>query len=203
MDSEYLQFVSIVIDALEQCEARYAIGGSFASMFYGEIRYTYDIDISMQISAAKISAFIKYFQNLEWYVFPEGVEKAVQQGGDFQVIDGEHGLKADFYVTAPVLTPRQQRTLDRARKLEIGTGDKSVYFMSPEDVILYKLEWYMMGKAEKHILDIGKMFGHEISIDYNYINRWVDEVNAREIWENLLKEFNDKKRNADDNTSED
>jgi hypothetical protein len=147
--------VNLLIQTLDACGVRYAISGSLASSVYSEIRYTYDIDLTIQMTVDQVAPFIENVQELGWYISPEGVAKAVTQGGDFQVIDGMVGVKADCYVTAPHITPRQQRTLARARiKTYNAQGHQAVFF-SPEDVILYKLEWYMLGKSEKHLRDIG------------------------------------------------
>jgi hypothetical protein len=189
---EYFRFVAAVVEMLLGCEARYAIGGSFASSVYGEIRSTYDVDLTLHIPAGKVATFVKAVTARGWYVSSESVQKAVQNGGDFQVIDGEHGLKADFFVTTPTPTPRQQRTLDRARSMPYGDGEQTAMVMSPEDVILYKLEWYMLGKSEKHLRDIGAMFSD--TLDFDYVDRWVHEVDADEPWQNLKR----KHRKSDD-----
>lgn len=55
--------------------------------------------------------------------------------------------------------------------------------MSPEDVILYKLEWYQIGKSEKHLRDVSSMLhvmGDEL--DVAYIQTWAAEVNSTELW---------------------
>ena len=64
--------------------------------------------------------------------------------------------------------------------------------MSPEDVILYKLEWYMLGKPEKHLRDIGAMLSDVL--DLEYIDCWVHEVKADEPWQKLKR----KHRRSDD-----
>lgn len=184
--------MAAIIEMLIGCEARYAIGGSFASSVYGEIRSTYDVDLTLQISPKNVEKFIKMVLERGWYISPESVQKAVQNGGDFQVIDGELGLKADCYVTAPTPTPRQRRALDRARPMSYGDGGQSAMVMSPEDVILYKLEWYMLGKSEKHLRDIGAMLSDVV--DFDYIDRWVHEINAQKRWHELKEEY----RKSDD-----
>ena len=190
---EYFRFVAAIVELLVGCEARYAIGGSLASSVYGEIRSTYDVDLTLHISPAKVETFVKEVTAHGWYVSPESVLKAVQNGGGFQVIDGEHGLQAHFFcVTPPTPTPRQRRSLERARPMPYGDGGQTAMVMSPEDVILYKLEWYMLGKSEKHLRDIGPMLAN--TIDFEYIDRWVHEVNADEPWQNLKR----KHRKSDD-----
>jgi len=182
MDSEYLHFVSIVVDTLEKLEVYYAIGGSLASSIYGEIRSTYDVDIAIQLQMEHVSELVEAFRSRDWYVFPEGIEKAVLGGGEFQIIDGSSGVKADFFVTPPQPMPRQLSVFGRARLMPYGLGDKQAKVMSPEDVILYKLEWYLLGKSEKHLRDIRAILGR-LPIDMAYLDRWLDEIQARETWD--------------------
>jgi hypothetical protein len=181
---EYFHFVAAIIEMLIGCEARYAIGGSFASSVYGEIRSTYDVDLTLQISPANVAKFIKAVTERGWYVSPEGVQRAVQSGGDFQVIDYEKGLQAHFFCENSL---RQKRCLERARSMPYGDGEHSAIVMSPEDVILYKLEWYMLGKSEKHLRDIGAMLTD--ALDFDYIDRWVHEVKADEPWQKLKRDY--------------
>lgn len=197
MDTIYLQFVSIIVEALHRLDIRYAIGGSLATSIYGEIHFTYSVDIAIQLTAEKILALVKIYEDLAWYVFPEGIEKAVQRGGEFQVIDGSSGLKADFYATPPALTPRQQRPLDRAQLRSLGYGDQRAWVMSPEDAVLYKLEWYLMGKSEKHLRDISTVLTQlRETFDFAYMDQWVEEIHAHEIWEKAAREY--RRRNGDE-----
>lgn len=185
MDNEYYQFVGVVVDALRRCEARYAIGGSFASSMYGETRSTYDVDITVQIERQKVPILVEAFLKLDWYIVEETVLDSVQRGGFFQAIDAMTALKADFYAVLPRPSMRQLRTLERARELAYGDGN-TAFFMSPEDVILYKLEWYKIGQSPKHLRDIGAMLTTQRGqLDIGYIDRWVEEVGAWEVWHEL------------------
>jgi hypothetical protein len=116
------------------------IAGSLASSIYGEIRATYDVDLSVQIALENMSPFVEELTKKQWSFTPERIIYAVQTGTDFQLIDQNGGLKADCYAVHAQPTPRQQRTLERAKQLPYGYQNKIASFMSPEDVILYKGE---------------------------------------------------------------
>lgn len=188
MDAEYFQFVTALLQILEACKARYAIGGSLASSVYGEIRATYDIDLSIQLSLKNVPQFVEALEQKQWLFTAERILYAVQTGTDFQLIDQNGGLKADCYAVHSPPTLSQQRILERVRQLPYGYQEKTASFMSPEDVILYKLDWYMQGKSEKHLRDIAAMLKVQgEALDYAYINEWVDE--ARNIWNRLAEEY--------------
>ncbi len=194
MDARYFQFVEKVVSLLTTCEARYAIGGSFASSLYGEARMTYDVDINVQLALENVGRFVELCQPFDFLVTLERVQEAVKTGTDFQIIDMNNALKADFYAVGLPLSLRQQRTLDRARSLTYGDGTKTAYFMSPEDVILYKLDWFMMGKSQKHLRDVGAMITVQgDALDYAYLEEWVGE--SREVWVKLIAEH--RRRNGE------
>jgi len=199
MDDEYFAFIDLVISELDRLEIPYAIGGSFASGIYGEPRMTYDIDMSIQLQAEKLTALIHFFENRKLNITRDAARKALINGGDFQASDSLGGYKVDFYATPSRLTPRQQRVFERRRRLPYGFAEKTAWFMSPEDVILYKLDWYVQGKSEKHIRDIGAILSSEnVTIDSEYIERWISEIQAESIWERIRLE--QERRQSDANT---
>jgi hypothetical protein len=193
MESEYLHFVATVTEILEKCQARYAIGGSFASMVYGEPRFTIDVDITIHLTTAQVPCLIEEFEQREWYFPRDELDRAVKYGGEFNTIDSIGGYKVDFYTTKPEITPQQQRTLERRQLKSFGYKDRQAYFMSAEDVILYKLQWYKEGGSEKHLRDIAVMLtAQKAQIDYNYIDQHVDEVNAKDAWQEIKSAHIDK-----------
>lgn len=194
MDAEYFVFIDHLLRILSRCDAQYAIGGSFASSIYGEVRSTYDVDISLYMDIDKTTQFLTAIQEQGWYVSPEAVINALVSTSEFQVIDGTKGLKANFYVVN-ALTPRQQQVLERRRLLPYGIHNKTAFFMSPEDVILYKIEWFIKGNSQKHIRDIAAMLTENREhLDFEYIRVHLKELDAEKLWDELFNE--NEKRNG-------
>ncbi|HDQ71402.1 MAG TPA: hypothetical protein ENN19_04815 [Chloroflexi bacterium] len=73
----YRDFVRSVIETLESLELTYSIGGSFASMYYGEVRTTQDIDISVVLPMEEGQRFVTAFQSLGYYVHLEDLVEAL------------------------------------------------------------------------------------------------------------------------------
>ncbi|OGO40457.1 MAG: hypothetical protein A2Z04_06110 [Chloroflexi bacterium RBG_16_57_9] len=69
----YHEFAKSVINTLETLGLTYAIGGSFASMAYGEPRTTADIDISVELPLDQVAKFAQAFENLGYYVFVDSI----------------------------------------------------------------------------------------------------------------------------------
>jgi len=75
----------------------YMITGSFAMSAYGEIRFTRDIDVVLQISEDQTKHFAQLFE-ADYYVSEEAVKRAVLRRSMFNVINHEHGGKLDCIV---------------------------------------------------------------------------------------------------------
>lgn len=93
--SELLRYVT---KALEQLGLRYFITGSVATIFFGEPRFTNDIDIVVDLPAGCIVDFCKAFPAGDFYVSEEAVRRAVSRKGQFNVIHPASGLKVDIMV---------------------------------------------------------------------------------------------------------
>jgi hypothetical protein len=57
---------------------------------------------------------------------------------------------------------------------------------SPEDVIIGKLWYYSIGESEKHLQDITNIWRLRTTLDVEYIQRWVNELNLSNAWNKLL-----------------
>ena len=61
---------------------------------------------------------------------------------------------------------------------------------SPEDVIVYKLTYYVLGRMPKHLRDIGAiMTAQGDALDHAYIARWAGRLGAGDVWAELLAAY--------------
>jgi len=158
------------------------IGGSVASIAYGEPRLTLDMDVVIDLAPPKIKEFAASF-GPEYYVNPESINEAVNSSGHFNFIQSEVGIKVDFYVLGK--DSFSQTEFSRKKK-EAFDENISAFFASPEDVIVKKLEWFKMGESQKHLEDIEgilKISGDKL--DLNYIDKWALKNGTHAIWKEL------------------
>ncbi len=185
----YREFADSMIQTLEALNITYAIGGSFASIAYGEARTTADIDISVHLSIADARQLEKAIQKLGYYISLDAIHDAIANKTAFNVIDGESGYKADLFIMES--TPLAKSILARRRRVAYdSTTNASAILYSPEDVIVYKLKYYVQGQSQKHLRDIAAMLvvqGNQL--DYDYIARWANEIAALDAWNQLLSEY--------------
>lgn len=180
--SELLQYV---VGVLERLGLRYFVTGSVATIFFGEPRFTNDIDIVVDLPSGKIAELCAAFPSPDFYLSEETVFRAVWRRGQFNIIQPASGLKVDVMV--PADSPFNRSRFSRAKRVRPGP-DFDAAFSSAEDVILKKVEAYREGGSEKHLRDIAgvlKISGD--SLDRGYITEWAAEMGTSEIWQEILK----------------
>ena len=185
----YREFAASIIETFESLGLQYAIGGSFASSTYGEARTTMDIDISIVLPESEMQRLVEAIQQLGYYVFLDSIVDAMIQNMPFNIIDATSGYKADIFLVAP--TPLDQSVLARSRRMVYDTTTNATAMLySPEDVIIYKLKYFLMGRSQKHLRDIGAiLIVQGTALDYDYVAHWAQQVGATEVWNQLLAEY--------------
>lgn len=169
-----------LVVALEQVGVRYLITGSTATIFYGEPRFTNDIDVVVQLDERDLGRFVAAFPGDEFYLSEEAAQRALATGGQFNVIHPRSGLKVDVIVAT--MTPFDRSRFERGRRLN-PAPDYEAVFAAPEDVILKKLLFYREGGSDKHLRDIAGVL--KISgelIDFEYIETWTERLGIADAW---------------------
>lgn len=180
--SELLRFLA---STLEKLGIPYFVTGSMATVFYGEPRFTNDIDVVVDLPPDKVAAFCGAFPDEDFYLSEESARRAVARRGQFNVIHPRSGLKVDFMVSGD--SPLDRSRFLRALRLSPGP-DFQAFFSSPEDVILKKMEFYQEGHSEKHLRDIAGVFKvSRDQIDRAYIEGWVSRLGLEEVWQEVLR----------------
>jgi len=182
MSSAQNKIFSFVIDTLEKLQISYMIGGSVAAIAYGEPRLTLDMDVVVELSIDQAKKLAKSFGS-EYYVNLESMLEAIINKGSFNVIQSEEGVKVDFYVLGN--DAFSQAEFKRKRKESFDESREAV-FVTPEDIILKKLQWYKIGESGKHLEDIkGVLKISGSGLDMAYIEKWAKVLEVFDIWRKL------------------
>ena len=182
---EQSELMRLIVQALESLEISYMITGSHASAFYGEPRFTKDIDIVADLKEERVDAFVKFFPADKFYCDKDMIRAEIKRRGQFNIIHSTSGLKIDIILTKE--TPFSKTEFSR-RKRETLFTDKEANFATPEDVIIKKMDFYRQGGSEKHLRDItGILKISSDIIDINYITQWAGRLGLRDIWDAVLK----------------
>ena len=182
---EQRELMRLIVQVLESLHIPYMITGSHASAYYGEPRFTRDIDIVAELKEEQVDEFVKFFPADLFYCDKDMIKIEIKRRGQFNIIHSISGLKIDIILTKE--TPFSKTEFSR-RKRESLFSDTKAHFAAPEDVIIKKMDFYRAGGSEKHLRDITgilKISGDIIDIDY--ITQWADKLGLREIWDAVLR----------------
>jgi hypothetical protein len=177
------ELLNFVADAFDRVAVTYAVTGSHASIAYGEVRFTIDIDVVARLDSSSLDSFLQQFPRDQFYVSEDGAIYAALNGGQFNIIHPESGLKVD------VIVPREAGWPDQlARRVRIATdADRRIWFVAPEDLILHKMEFFREGGSDKHLRDIAGILQITRDVDREYIWQWANKLGLGEIWSQISR----------------
>ena len=178
--SKLLTQVTAVLDKLE---IPYFITGGFAVSVWGRPRATFDIDIVVKLIEPEISKLAKMLRSVSefGYIDEDTAKEAIRTNGEFNFIDPETGVKADFWVAKN--DEIMEEEYRRIKKKEIN--GQRVYFISPEDLILSKLRWYKISPSSRHIEDVESVL--KISGDILDKKYLLEQSRKQGTWDELNK----------------
>ncbi|MBI5369313.1 MAG: hypothetical protein HZA54_19920 [Planctomycetes bacterium] len=182
MDTDALDVMLSVVEVLDRLGIRYSVGGSIASSAYGELRSTHDADLLVELRAEGVRPLVEALRS-DFYIDEDTVRDAVARRSSFNVIHLKWLLKADLFVAG-------DRPLDRAqlarRRLEIVSVDpeRKAYLVSPEDIVLVKLDGYRKGGGIsdcqwRDVLGVLKARCHDL--DRAYLERTAAEAGLSDL----------------------
>lgn len=174
-----------VAEVLSAGLLKFHLTGGLASSFYGEPRFTQDIDIVIKITLG--SSLDRLISNLakKFIVDRKAVEDAVLRKGLFQALHEETMIKVDFHVGEAI-----EGELDRSQSEEILPGI-IVPLVSKEDAILSKLIWISKG-SHKSRQDIKMMLRRRGELDCDYLTRQAANLGVQGILGELRMELDAK-----------
>jgi hypothetical protein len=175
-----------LVDVLERLGLLYMIGGSQASMYYGEPRVTRDIDVVVELRNEHLPGFLSGFPAGEFYADEPTAREAIRGAQQFNIIHPTSGFKIDVYVNPD--TPYDRARLARRQRLPLVPG-VDAWFARPEDVILYKLLYHQQVESGVHLRDVVgiiRVSGPEL--DEAYIRHWADQLGVRAVWDRVRKQ---------------
>jgi len=170
-----------VAEILDDLKMPYLVTGGMAILVWGRPRFTADIDIVVELGIKDISILTALLVQLGKanYIDKNMIEGAVRNGGEFNFIHGETGVKVDFWVAKNDMFENMRMKRRVAKKI-LG---KKVYFISPEDLIISKLQWAKISPSTRHIEDVESIL--KISggkLDKKYVKSWIAKLNLKNIF---------------------
>jgi hypothetical protein len=177
-DELFLLFVR----PFNQAGIRYIIAGSVAAIFYGEPRFTHDLDVVAFLNETDIHRLSEIFPPSDFYLPPPEVifaEAAREQRGHFNIIHVNTSFKADVYPTG-----RDEFNGWAFRnKRPVEFRGETLLLAPVEYVIVRKLEYFREGGSEKHLRDIRGMINVSgKTICQEDLNFWIQRLHVEAQW---------------------
>ncbi|MCU1290627.1 MAG: hypothetical protein JWN60_2856 [Acidobacteria bacterium] len=163
-----------------RAEMPYMITGSFAMSAYGEIRFTRDIDIVVEIEREKIDAFFAVFEK-DYYVSANSIRRAVKNRSMFNLIHLEKAVKIDCIVHKD----SEFENLKFSNRREAKIGELKFWTITKDDLIISKLDWARDSLSEMQIKDIANLTANDY--DAEYVANWVEKLGLEKVWQKVSK----------------
>jgi hypothetical protein len=176
----------LFVRPLNRAGIRYVIGGSVAAMFYGEPRFTRDVDMVVFLNESSIRQLPEIFPPNDFYLPPPEViaaEAAREERGQFNIIHMDTTFKADIYPTG---RDEFNAWAFRNKRPVVYEGETLV-LAPPEYVIVRKLEYLREGGSDKHLRDIRGMLNISgEQINQTDLQEWIQRRGVKAEWETVV-----------------
>lgn len=147
-------------------------------------RATNDVDLVIAPAPEQLDLFINALGK-DYYVNPQAAQNALKENAMFNIIDNQTGWKADMIIRKE--RPFSLEEFQRKRPVEMM--GLQVWILSPEDVILSKLEWCKGSESAQQFKDaLGVAVVQGDSLDRNYLRKWAEQLQIKDLLGQLLTE---------------
>lgn len=186
---DIIEVASKVIEVFEELNIGYYIGGSLASSAFGVARSTLDVDIVAEVKTAHAST-LKRTLKKEFYVDLDSIQRAIDKQSSFNLVHLETMFKIDVFILKDQAFHRQ--AFSRRTKKSVSEDiSKQLYFPTPEDIVLIKLDWYKSGGGSfeqqwRDVLGVLKVQGTKLNM--GYLKQWADELSLLDLLNKALEE---------------
>jgi hypothetical protein len=188
MLSDPIQVMMKIAGVFDALGIPYLIGGSVASSTHGLPRLTEDVDFVADFATAYVEPFVAALQD-EFYVDDHMIREAIARQDSFNIIFLETMDKADIFVLKSDPWAREEMARRQLKQLDPGDPDSGLYFSSPEDTILHKLDWYRQGGgiSDRQWRDVmGVMKLRAQTLDFAYLRRWAEQLRVMDLLNRAL-----------------
>jgi len=184
---ELEDFFAYIVSVLERLNIPYMVVGGFAAITYGELRFTADVDIVVNMQYGHVDPFVAAFPIPDYYVSREGIMDSLARRYPFNVIQPHTGAKVDL-----VPLPEDLRTraafARRQRIVYDEVANRAAYFATAEDTIVAKLHAYQETGSEKHLRDArGIVVMQWDRLNLDDVTRWARAAGLEDTWLALLE----------------
>mgnify|MGYP001824836237 FL=1 len=167
---------------------RYLVGGSLSSSLSGEPRSTLDVDLVVSMSDGDVRPFVNRLGD-QVHVEPDSLRRAIRDRSSTNLIHYETSMKVDLFIVGGSVLDEQQ--MDRRQRVLVATDpDRHLYFYTPEDILLQKLNWYRKGDevSDRQWRDILGIVLVQTALDEEYLRDGARRLGVIDLLDRALLE---------------
>lgn len=174
-----IQQLSVIFERLN---IPYYVSGSVASSLQGEVRFTQDLDLAIDLQPEQGLLLIEALSP-DFYISEVAVNEAIQGiTTSFNVIHLQAIEKADIFISGK--DEFSVSKMNRRQLYQVEENQSSFYVCSPEDTILQKLLWLKMGQDQsqkqwRDVLGVLKLQGE--GLDFAYLGVWGERLGVKKL----------------------
>ncbi|MCP4351383.1 MAG: hypothetical protein GY795_38445 [Desulfobacterales bacterium] len=189
-ESEIVSAIRPVTEVFKKLGVMYCIGGSVASSAFGKARATLDVDMVSDLKVHHVQPLVKMLEDT-YYIDNNMIFDAIRHRSSFNLIHLQTMLKIDIFIIKS--NSYDQEAFQRRRKdtLDGESQSPEFYLVSPEDIILNKLDWYRIGGSvsERQWNDVlGVLKVQRNSLDEKYLRHWASELKLDDLLDQVFHE---------------
>ena len=176
--SEELEVLKEIVLKLNAAEIPYMVSGSVAMNFYAQPRMTRDIDIVMFLKLNEVELFVSLFRE-GFYIEEDTIKEEVLRRGMFNLIHDKYIVKVDFIIKKEGVF--DDVAFERRRQIEID--GVTMWIISPEDLVLFKLKWAKDSESEMQLKDVHNIVEMCKNLDIEYVEQWTRKLGLSNLLE--------------------
>ena len=165
--SDELVVLKSVAPRLGETGIPYMLTGSMAANFYAVPRMTRAIDLVVELSERDVDRVTQLFQQ-EYYIDRDMIHNALV-------------VKVDCVVRKDT----EYRREEFARRRALSISDQEIFIVSPEDLILSKLDWAKESRSQMQLDDVRNLLRSVQGLDTVYLIRWADRLTLTTLYQEV------------------
>ena len=178
------EFVSLIVDALEELGIPYMAVGSFSSNVYGHPRSTKDADFVLQLGDRSMGALADKM-GASFVLDPQMTFETVTSTTRYRMKHRTTEFMIEFFMLSDDAHDQKRFS----RKVSGMIGGRKAFVPTAEDVVITKLRWSPQGKRPKDVEDVQDVLDVQFGkLDIPYIRGWCDQHGTRDLFEQLQRE---------------
>lgn len=183
-----LETVIEVTTLLTEAQVDFLIGGSLASSVWGQERTTHDADIAVSLSESQL-AVLERLIKWPYVIDSQSIRSRLGNLRPFdsgQILNGESLDKIDLFLL--MVDPYSEAQMKRRRYIEVSPGC-SLPFASPEDTVIAKLRWFVLGNrvSDRQWNDIVQVLEvQDGQLDVEYLSGWARHFDLEPLLDEAL-----------------